>query len=79
MVWGEHPASVPMTTKLAAFFRLFLLYSASTSIFLLLILGTSWTESSRIPFASGSFDLVGSFGFTMVDGAAAKTAELADI
>lgn len=54
-----------MTTKFAAFFRLTFLYSAITSIFLLLILGGFCTDRLCTPFARDElcFALSLAFGF----------------
>ena len=56
---------LPITTKLAAFFRLIFLYSEMTSIFLLLILGTSCIDKSWTPLASVDLDLGVSLGFCL--------------
>jgi hypothetical protein len=61
-----------MTTKLAAFFRFTFLYSAMTSIFLLLTLGAvSCIDMSCTPLAKVDLDFGVSLGLGLVDTAAA--------
>lgn len=63
-----------MTTKLAAFFRLTLLYSDITSMFLLLTFGWSCIDSSWTPLATSVLGLGLSFPFGFAeDGAMEET------